>query len=111
MDLSGLSQRIQRFENSLRDKSDDEFFVNFKVFIETSKVRLVGATKRLADVEALRVKLSVYFCEEEKTFSMEECFKIFCAFLNSFKVAANVSFILLFLLYNRSQLHINKYFI
>lgn len=47
----------------------------------------------MATIETLRINLAIYFCEDIKTFSMEECFKIFYAFLQSFKTACNVLFI------------------
>lgn len=55
-------------------------------------MRLNISTKLLFDIELQRCELAVYFCENDKTFTMEECFKIFCAFLNRFKIAANVNF-------------------
>uniref|UniRef100_A0A915D252 FH2 domain-containing protein n=1 Tax=Ditylenchus dipsaci TaxID=166011 RepID=A0A915D252_9BILA len=89
-DLNGLQQRIQNLEkSSSKITHKDAFFQQFDSFSRSSKSRLSTATSLLKQIEEQRRELAIYFCENEKTFSMEECFKIFHAFVNRFKVASH----------------------
>uniref|UniRef100_A0A914NUG2 FH2 domain-containing protein n=1 Tax=Meloidogyne incognita TaxID=6306 RepID=A0A914NUG2_MELIC len=42
---------------------------------------------QLAKFEPLRLKLANFFCEPERTFSLEECFKIIASFIERFEKA------------------------
>ncbi|KAH7731750.1 inverted formin-2 [Aphelenchoides avenae] len=86
-DLKSLGERIKRLENQLNSKSDP-FFEETKKFIQSANVRIVRSTETLDSIERRRIELAAYFCEPEKTFSLEECFKIFGAFLGRFNAAA-----------------------
>ena len=44
----------------------------------------------LREMEALRMQLVEYFCEEEKSFKLDECFKIFSTFCDRFTKAIQV---------------------
>lgn len=43
----------------------------------------------MKEVEALRIQLSEFFCEDPSSFKLEECFKIFHNFCEKFKQAVN----------------------
>ena len=43
----------------------------------------------MEDLIKLQSELSEFFCEDSKTFKLEECFKSFCQFIGNFKKAAN----------------------
>lgn len=43
----------------------------------------------MKEVEALRLQLSEFFCEDPNTFKLEECFKIFQTFCDKFKQAVH----------------------
>lgn len=61
-----------------------------ELVVQESYVRIVRSTETVEEIEKRRLELSSYFCEPEKTFSLEECFKIFGAFLGRFNAAAKV---------------------
>ncbi|KAI1721561.1 formin homology 2 domain-containing protein [Ditylenchus destructor] len=86
-DLVGFQKRIQLLDNN-SSKQQDDFFRQFRDFIENSKSQLSNSLDKLKLIERLRSELAAYFCENEKSFSMEECFKIFNAFINRFKIAS-----------------------
>ena len=44
----------------------------------------------LVELEELRLELATYFCEDDKTFKLEECIKIFHTFCEKFKKAIQV---------------------
>ncbi|CAD5214786.1 unnamed protein product [Bursaphelenchus okinawaensis] len=87
-EMKGSSDRLNRLENQLTNKNDD-FFNEFRLFLERSKEKVKKANVLLDDIEVTRKELAVYFCENEKTFSLEECFKIFANFLTKYKNAMN----------------------
>ncbi len=41
----------------------------------------------LKELDALRIELAEYFCEDESSFKMEECIKVFSSFFDRFKKA------------------------
>lgn len=43
----------------------------------------------MKEVEALRLQLAEFFCEDPASFKLEECFKIFHSFCEKFKQAVN----------------------
>lgn len=43
----------------------------------------------MKEVEALRLQLAEFFCEDPNSFKLEECFKIFQTFCEKFKLAVN----------------------
>lgn len=45
----------------------------------------------LKDMESLRLELADFFCEEEKSFKLEECFRILQTFCDRFNKAKSVS--------------------
>lgn len=48
----------------------------------------------LKDLEALRLDLAVYFCEDETTFKLEESLRIFSTFVDKFVKAIEVSLVI-----------------
>ncbi|CAD5221150.1 unnamed protein product [Bursaphelenchus xylophilus] len=87
-EVKSSMDRIQRLENQLTNKND-AFFNEFRLFLERSKEKVKKANSLLENIELLRKELAIYFCENEKTFSLEECFKILANFLTKYKNAMN----------------------
>lgn len=50
-----------------------------------SKLTEIGVA--IKEVEALRLQLAEFFCEDSATFQLEECFKIFQNFCSKFRSA------------------------
>ena len=46
----------------------------------------------LQDIENLRKDLAAYYCEDEATFKLEECIRIFSTFFDKFKKAIQVGY-------------------
>jgi len=44
----------------------------------------------VTELESLRVELASYFCEDEKTFQLDECIRLFSTFFDSFVRASQV---------------------
>ena len=44
----------------------------------------------VAELESLRRQLADYFCEDERTFKMDDCIKLFAKFFESFIKASQV---------------------
>lgn len=44
----------------------------------------------LAELESLRRQLADYFCEDERTFKLDDCIKLFAGFFESFIKASQV---------------------
>uniref|UniRef100_A0A915D7D8 FH2 domain-containing protein n=1 Tax=Ditylenchus dipsaci TaxID=166011 RepID=A0A915D7D8_9BILA len=89
-ELAHIQDAAKLSFETLQSDLNDAFFQQFDSFSRSSKSRLSTATSLLKQIEEQRRELAIYFCENEKTFSMEECFKIFHAFVNRFKVASHV---------------------
>ncbi len=68
------------------------FKAKFFIFLLYSKVaeREVSMLQRgMKEIEALRIQLAEFFCEDPSSFKLEECFKIFHNFCEKFKQAVN----------------------
>jgi len=44
----------------------------------------------VSELESLRVELAAYFCEDETTFQLDECLRLFSTFFDSFLRASQV---------------------
>uniref|UniRef100_A0A914LWZ7 FH2 domain-containing protein n=1 Tax=Meloidogyne incognita TaxID=6306 RepID=A0A914LWZ7_MELIC len=87
-DLRGLIERQQRLEGEIKEiQNNDIFFGEYKQFLEKSGNYLKKMEDQLAKFEPLRLKLANFFCEPERTFSLEECFKIIASFIERFEKA------------------------
>ena len=59
---------------------------------QKARGELTEVQKKMENMSALIKFLTQYFVEEEKTFKVEECFKILSTFVTRLKEAAKVSF-------------------
>ncbi|KAK0416498.1 hypothetical protein QR680_012525 [Steinernema hermaphroditum] len=81
-EIKALGDRVQRTKSVLAPKAEE--FASMLEFLQDAAGQLVAVNEALLRIEALRQELAVYFCENEKTFRLEECFKIFGTFLSRF---------------------------
>jgi len=58
--------------------------------VQTASDELRELQRDMADLELLRRELGVYFCEDEATFKLDDCIKIFSVFFGSFLKAIEV---------------------
>ncbi|KAI6240949.1 FH2 domain-containing protein 1 [Aphelenchoides fujianensis] len=90
-DVKTSTERVKRLDNQLKEKGGDLFFTEMRTFLAEAEQQMAESNRLLADLDEERRQLAVYFCENEKTFSLEECFKIFSNFRSRFIIAAMVS--------------------
>ncbi|KAL7074479.1 hypothetical protein ACQ4LE_006302 [Meloidogyne hapla] len=87
-DLRGLIERQRRLEGEIKEiQNNDIFFGEYKQFLEKSGNFLKRAENQMGKFEPLRQRLANFFCEPERTFSLEECFKIISSFIERFEKA------------------------
>ena len=55
-----------------------------------AKEQMVDLEKTLTELESLRLNLAAYLCEEESTFKLDECIKVFQTFCEKFSRAVKV---------------------
>ncbi|TKR77381.1 hypothetical protein L596_018366 [Steinernema carpocapsae] len=77
-----LGDRVAKMKNMLATKAEE--FSGTVKFLENASKQLISVNVDLSTIETHRQELAVYFCENEKTFRLEECFKIFATFINRF---------------------------
>lgn len=56
-------------------------------FLLAAENKVENLQRGMKEVELLRLQLAEFFCEDPKTFKLEECFKIFQSFCDKFKQA------------------------
>lgn len=88
-ETNAFNERLKTLINRVENKNDDKYFTFIKEYLIDVKEKIEYIQKILADIEGNRLELALYFCEQEKTFKLEECFKIFSTFLTRFYNAAS----------------------
>lgn len=58
-------------------------------FLHMAESKVEMLQRGMKEVEAVRLQLSEFFCEDPNSFKLEECFKIFQNFCDKFKQAVN----------------------
>jgi hypothetical protein len=56
-------------------------------FLQTAENELKMLQRGLKELEATRLQLADFFCEDPQQFKIEECFKIFYQFCDRFRFA------------------------
>ncbi|KAI6188111.1 FH2 domain-containing protein 1 [Aphelenchoides besseyi] len=82
------TERVKRLSEQIKQKTLDTFFAEICTFLNDANQKMNDSNKLLAELDEERRRLAVYFCENEKTFSLEECFKIFSNFRSRFTIAS-----------------------
>ncbi|XP_013789960.2 uncharacterized protein LOC106473831 [Limulus polyphemus] len=83
--------------NNLRDKvtkvskqvmnADVQIREQMEEFLKIAEEDVVDVAKDIEALEAVRVDLAEFLCEDKATFKLEECFKVFQNFCHKFKTA------------------------
>ena len=63
--------------------------------LQTARVELDSVRMKMAEVDALRDELAVYYCEDEATFQLDDAFKIWDSFCDKFRRSVKVRISLL----------------
>uniref|UniRef100_A0AC35GI20 FH2 domain-containing protein n=1 Tax=Panagrolaimus sp. PS1159 TaxID=55785 RepID=A0AC35GI20_9BILA len=87
-ETNAISERLKILTNKIEGKND-AFFTQVKTFIKETNLKVEKIQQQLTEIDKKRIEIAEYFCETEKTFRLEECFKIFSTFLTRFFTAVN----------------------
>lgn len=89
-EINALDTRISKIKKQIdlpTTESDVKYQMSDFLLAAENKVQLLQ--RGMKEVEALRLQLSEFFCEDPNTFKLEECFKIFHNFCEKFKQAVH----------------------
>ncbi|VDM47752.1 unnamed protein product [Toxocara canis] len=76
-----LSDKLTRIGGQIKAKTSDPYFDGLSAHFEEAQEKMTELEKKLEQLGSLIAYLAFYFCEEEKTFKLEECFKILSTFV------------------------------
>lgn len=83
-----MDARIVKLKRQIELPSTEQDVKNQMADFIQSAERGVGMLQRgIKEVEAVRLQLAEFFCEDPATFKLEECFKVFQCFCEKFKQA------------------------
>lgn len=89
-EMNALDARITKIKRQIElptTESDLKYQMSDFLMAAENKVQMLQ--RGMKEVEALRLQLAEFFCEDPNTFKLEECFKIFQTFCEKFKLAVN----------------------
>merc|ERR1719232_2206296 len=89
-DMNKLDGQIKKITNQMTNKNTEKDVVaQMEEFLPYASKELECLKNAMEDLTRLQSDLSEFFCEDSKTFKLEECFKSFNQFIGNFKKAAN----------------------
>jgi len=90
--FTSISSQLADGPKELEDKFGEK--------IKKCRSKIAKLEAALADIENRRVQLAKYFCEEEKTFLIEDCTIIFSTLCHKIKEVQEVTHIIEMLLFS-----------
>uniref|UniRef100_A0A914WWS6 FH2 domain-containing protein n=1 Tax=Plectus sambesii TaxID=2011161 RepID=A0A914WWS6_9BILA len=88
-DVRTIAEKAIRVAKQIEHlSSSDPFFFSLRDFLESAKESVAEVEKELDRLNAVRLELADFFCEDATTFKLEECFKIFEIFVTRLTKAA-----------------------
>lgn len=88
--MNKLDGQIKKITNQMTNKNTEKDVVaQMEEFLPYASKELECLKNAMEDLTKLQSDLSEFFCEDSKTFKLEECFKSFNQFIGNFKKAAN----------------------
>ena len=89
-DMNKLDSQIKKITNQMTNKNTEkDVAAQMEEFLPYASKELECLKNAMEDLTKLQSDLSEFFCEDSKTFKLEECFKSFHQFIGNFKKAAN----------------------
>lgn len=89
-EINALDARIIKIKKQIELPSTEPDLKNQMTEFLYAAENKVGQLKQaMKQVEAVRLQLAEFFCEDPGTFKLEECFKIFQNFCDKFKLAVH----------------------
>merc|ERR1719410_966081 len=87
-DMTKLGSQITKISNQMTNKNTEKDVVaQMEEFLPYASKELDCLKNAMEDLTKLQGELSEFFCEDSKSFKLEECFKSFHQFINNFKKA------------------------
>ncbi|XP_055549452.1 inverted formin-2 isoform X2 [Wyeomyia smithii] len=87
-EINAIDSRIKKIKRQIElPKTEEDIKYQMGEFITAAERDIVMLQRALKELEAMRVQLADFFCEDVGTFKMEECFKIFHNFCDRFQHA------------------------
>lgn len=89
-EINALDARITKIKRQIDlPTTEPDLKYQMSDFLQAAENKVQMLQRGMKEVESLRLQLSEFFCEDPKTFKLEECFKIFQTFCEKFKQAVN----------------------
>ncbi|KAH3835014.1 hypothetical protein DPMN_108352 [Dreissena polymorpha] len=85
-DIKALDEKVAKISQNVEMVGKD-FEKQMNEFLGIARKEMQELNEDLVDMEGLRIELADFFCEDEKTFKLEECFRIFQTFCERFSKA------------------------
>ncbi|XP_041356965.1 uncharacterized protein LOC121374102 [Gigantopelta aegis] len=85
-EIHSLTAKVKDISEQI-SKTGDDFKSQMASFLMEANEEVVDLDEDLKEIKALHLELSEFFCEDPKTFKMEECFKTLQTFCDRFKKA------------------------
>merc|ERR1719232_1587293 len=87
-DMNKLDGQIKKITNQMTNKNTEKDVVaQMEEFLPYASKELECLKNAMEDLSKLQVDLAEFFCEDSKSFKIEECLKAFHLFINNFKKA------------------------
>uniref|UniRef100_A0A182VQZ9 FH2 domain-containing protein n=1 Tax=Anopheles minimus TaxID=112268 RepID=A0A182VQZ9_9DIPT len=87
-EVNAIDNRIKKIKKQIElPKTEEDIKFQMEEFISAAEQDVVMLQRALKQLEAMRLQLAEFFCEDMGTFKMEECFKIFHNFSEKFQHA------------------------
>uniref|UniRef100_A0A182N5Z4 FH2 domain-containing protein n=1 Tax=Anopheles dirus TaxID=7168 RepID=A0A182N5Z4_9DIPT len=87
-EVNAIDNRIKKIKKQIElPKTDEDIKFQMEEFLSAAEQEVVMLQRALKQLEAMRLQLAEFFCEDMGTFKMEECFKIFHNFSEKFQHA------------------------
>lgn len=88
--MNALDTRITKIKRQIElPTTEPDLKYQMSDFLLAAENKVQMLQRGMKEVEALRLQLSEFFCEDPNTFKLEECFKIFQTFCEKFKLAVH----------------------
>ncbi|XP_073841319.1 uncharacterized protein [Musca autumnalis] len=90
IDIKKFENRLQNLKSQLNvENTMPDINEHMTQLLQTDESQINQLKTGLNDVEAMRLKLSAFFCEPSASFKLKDCFKTFNTFISDFKRTEN----------------------
>ncbi|XP_035899850.1 uncharacterized protein LOC118506596 isoform X1 [Anopheles stephensi] len=87
-EVNAIDNRIKKIKKQIElPKTEEDIKFQMEEFLSAAEQDVIMLQRALKQLEAMRLQLAEFFCEDMGTFKMEECFKIFHTFSEKFQHA------------------------